>query len=142
MILCIQKVNGYVFYRIYYFCRSRRDMGQPPGTQRDYLDSGRSVDQSCAGCHRTSLSIEQELERSRRENGMLKERVAVSEADMHSRMDHMEHRIDHLEGKEPEEIQQEDKRELSGSPSPRFCKHCGSKVPDDSVYCPKCGSRL
>lgn len=88
------------------------------------------------------LSIEQELERSRRENGMLKERVAVSEADMHSRMDHMEHRIDHLEGKEPEEIQQEDKRELSGSPSSRFCKHCGSKVPDDSVYCPKCGSRL
>ena len=88
------------------------------------------------------LSIEQELERSRRENGMLKERVAVSEADMHSRMDHMEHRIDHLEGKEPEEMQQEDKRELSGSPSPRFCKHCGNKVPDDSVYCPKCGSRL
>lgn len=90
MILCIQKVNGYVFYRIYYFCRSRRDMGQPPGTQRDYLDSGRSVDQPCAVPSTLAvmkdLSIEQELERSRRENGMLKERVAVSEADMHSRM--------------------------------------------------------
>lgn len=81
------------------------------------------------------LSIEQELERSRRENGMLKERVAVSEADMHSRMDH-------LEGNEPGKIRQEKKREIEGSPSPRFCKHCGNKVPDDSVFCPKCGSRL
>ena len=88
------------------------------------------------------LSIEQELERSRRENGMLKERVAVSEADMHSRMDHIENRMDHLEGNEPGKIRQEKKREIEGSPSPRFCKHCGNKVPDDSVFCPKCGSRL
>ncbi|MDY2904839.1 MAG: zinc ribbon domain-containing protein [Caecibacter massiliensis] len=88
------------------------------------------------------LSIEQELERSRRENGMLKERVAVSEADMHSRMDHIENRMDHLEGNEPGKIRQENKREIEGSPSPRFCKHCGNKVPDDSVFCPKCGSRL
>ena len=88
------------------------------------------------------LSIEQELERSRRENGMLKERVAVSEADMHSRMDHIENRMDHLEGNEPGKIRQEKTREIEGSPSPRFCKHCGNKVPDDSVFCPKCGSRL
>ena len=43
---------------------------------------------------------------------------------------------------EPGKIRQENKREIEGSPSPRFCKHCGNKVPDDSVFCPKCGSRL
>lgn len=90
------------------------------------------------------LSVQQELERSRMENGMLKDRVAASEADIHSRMDHMERRIDHLEGKEePEEVAAAERESLPAGRQPRFCPHCGAKLGDGcGPYCPVCGEKL
>lgn len=88
------------------------------------------------------LSVERELEKHRRENGMLKERVAVSEANIHSRMDHIEQRMDHIEGKQDNRLTGDDPKELPEAERPQYCPQCGARISGDGQYCPHCGGKL
>ncbi len=90
------------------------------------------------------LTAEQRIERTSLETDRLKERVAVSEAELHSRMDHVERQIDHMKENEPPILDGEWKEALPSQPAERerHCLHCGKKVPKEAVYCPSCGAKL
>lgn len=90
------------------------------------------------------LTAEQRIERTSLETDRLKERVAVSEAELHSRMDHVERQIDRMKGKETPVLDGAWKEALPPQQvtTERHCSHCGEKVPKEAVYCPSCGSKL
>lgn len=48
---------------------------------------------------------------------------------------------DDAELMQEDELENEVKTE-TGEPTPSFCRKCGNKLPDDSVYCPYCGSKI
>lgn len=89
------------------------------------------------------LTAEQRIERTSLETDHLKERVAVSEAELHSRIDHVEQRIDRMSGKREPVLEGEWKEALPPqADAEKHCTHCGEKVPKEAVYCPSCGAKL
>lgn len=90
------------------------------------------------------LSLDQKVEQNSLETDRLKERVAVSEAEIHSRIDKVEKRIDRMQGKEDDTFIEGEWREALPEPEQthRYCSQCGEKVPQEAGYCPSCGSKL
>lgn len=90
------------------------------------------------------LTAEHRIERTSLETDRLKERVAVSEAELHSRIDKVEQRMDRMSGSEAPVLDGEWKEALPPQPAAeeRHCPHCGEKVPKEAVYCPACGTKL
>lgn len=89
------------------------------------------------------LTAEHRIERTSLETDRLKERVAVSEAELHSRMDKVEQRMDRMSGSETPVLDGEWKEALPPQTAgKRQCAHCGETVPQEAVYCPSCGAKL
>ena len=90
------------------------------------------------------LTAEHRIERTSLETDHLKERVAVSEAELHSRIDRVEQRIDRMSGKNEPVLEGEWKEALppQQADTERHCTHCGERVPKEAVYCPSCGAKL
>lgn len=89
------------------------------------------------------LTAEHRIERTSLETDRLKERVAVSEAELHSRMDKVEQRMDRMSGSETPVLDGEWKEALPPQAAgKRQCAHCGETVPQEAVYCPSCGAKL
>ncbi len=89
------------------------------------------------------LTAEHRIERTSLETDRLKERVAVSEAELHSRIDKVEQRMDRMSGSETPVLDGEWKEALPPQTAgKRQCAHCGETVPQEAVYCPSCGAKL
>lgn len=90
------------------------------------------------------LTAAQQMERNSLETDRLKERVAVSEAEIRSRMDHMEHRIDRIAYQEdPSCLPEEEKKIVSAKDeNTEYCHECGEKTPIGAEFCPHCGAKL
>lgn len=89
------------------------------------------------------LTAEHRIEQTSLETDRLKERVAVSEAELHSRIDKVEQRMDRMSGSETPVLDGEWKEALPPQTAgKRQCAHCGETVPQEAVYCPSCGAKL
>ena len=93
-----------------------------------------------------NLSTDEAVERNRLETDRLKERVSVSEAELHSRMDNIDKRMDKMNDLQnglQNYIDQGEEKLLTGQKeTPRYCPHCGAVVPGQAVFCPSCGKKL
>jgi hypothetical protein len=87
------------------------------------------------------LTTEQRLEQTNLEADRLKERVAVSEQELHHRMDHMEQRMDHLDGHTASQIEG-DRHEALQQGETMTCSQCGEVIPAGASFCPHCGAKL
>lgn len=94
------------------------------------------------------LTSEQRIEKAGLDTDRLRERVAVSEQEIHHRMDHMEQRLDRVDGGQAARVEGEwkealpEKQEpLSEETEPVYCSQCGEVIPDGAAFCPHCGAR-
>ncbi|MBC3536177.1 zinc ribbon domain-containing protein [Megasphaera hominis] len=87
------------------------------------------------------LSEQRKIEENRINTSLLRDRVSVSEANLHSRMDHVEQRLDRLENNGPAAIGREQRPQLPKGHE-KYCSACGTPVEGDALYCPHCGARL
>ncbi len=94
------------------------------------------------------LRMEQEIRRNSMDTDRLQERMAVSEAHIHDRMDHMEQRINRLDRQEPASLQGD--RTVGALPQGKgteaqnwkFCPQCGQRMTLEAQFCPNCGTAL
>jgi hypothetical protein len=91
------------------------------------------------------LKVEQSIQQNSMDNDRMKERMAVSEATMNSRMDHIERRMDHIDGGSGVPVVEGDYHDVlpeGGSQEWKFCPNCGQKVEVAALFCPSCGQQL
>lgn len=89
------------------------------------------------------LTIDREIRRNSMETDRMRERVAVSEANLHARMDHMERRMDRMDGGGPAVIDSPAPAVLpAGAAQWKYCPQCGAQAALDAIFCPSCGSRM
>ena len=90
------------------------------------------------------LTLEQRIQRNNMDNDRLKERMAISESTMNSRMDNMEQRLDRVDGGRSAIAASEQPGLLKEGLSPdwKYCPYCGQKTELAAAFCPNCGSPL
>jgi len=88
------------------------------------------------------LTVDQAIRRNSMEKDRIKERIAVSETAMNARMDHMEHRMDRLDGGTAILNPGEEKTLLHSANGWIYCRQCGAKTDISASYCPNCGTKL
>jgi len=55
----------------------------------------------------------------------------------------IEYAVSRFQGKPAEpEIRREETKGVKERHGDKYCMYCGSRIPYDSVFCPKCGSRI
>jgi len=88
------------------------------------------------------LTVDQAIRRTSMEKDRMKERITVSETAMNARMNHMEQRMDRLDGGTAVMNPGEEKTLLNSSNDWKYCRQCGAKIDVSASYCPNCGTKL